>query len=82
MKENKVGSASQQLYAQFFYRILKLKRDFNLSNVYIAFFSKTQFLTGGKYWEGFEESFFLSFNLKKEYCLMQGNSPMLAICGL
>jgi len=65
MKDNKMGSSSQQLYAQFFYRILKLKRDFNLSNVYIAYFSKTQFLTGGRYWEAFEKELFSNFHLEK-----------------
>lgn len=65
MKENKIGSASQQLYAQFFYRILKLKKDFKLTKVYIAFFSKTQFLTGGKYWEKFERDFFSNFSFEK-----------------
>ncbi|ASN05345.1 hypothetical protein [Virgibacillus necropolis] len=65
MKNNKMGSSSQQLYAQFFYRVLKLKKDFNLSRIYIAFFSKTQFLTGGRYWEGFEKDIFLNFHLEK-----------------
>lgn len=65
MKNNKLGQSSQQLYAQFFYRILKLKDDFNLSNVYIAFFSKTQFLTGGKYWKSFENNLFSQFTFEK-----------------
>ena len=65
MKENKVGSASQQLYAQFFCRILKLKNDFNLTNIYIAFFSKTQFFTGGRYWEKFENQLFSEFEFQK-----------------
>ncbi|WP_303965927.1 hypothetical protein [Sporosarcina ureae] len=65
MLNDKMGAASQQLYAQFFYRILKLKDDFNLSNVYIAFFSKTQFLAGGSYWEGFNQKLHSQFEYKK-----------------
>lgn len=65
MKAESMGSASQQLYAQFFYRILKLKRDFNLTNVHIAFFSKTQFLSGGKYWKNFNDALFSEFGFEK-----------------
>lgn len=65
MKQNKIGAASQQLYAQFFYRIIKFKRDFNLTNIYIAFFSKTQFFTGGKYWTRFSDELFSQFEHKK-----------------
>lgn len=65
MKKEKMGSSSQQLYVQFFYRILKLKEDFNLSNVYIAFFSKTQFFAGGKYWSNFSDKLFSQFKFKK-----------------
>lgn len=65
MKNNKMGASSQQLYAQFFYRVLKLKRDFNLSHVYIAFFSKTQFLNGGSYWETFFTELLTEFEYKK-----------------
>lgn len=65
MKDERAGRASQQLYAQFFYRILKLKKDFNLSNIYICFFSKTQFFTGGNYWKGFSDKLFSQFNHEK-----------------
>lgn len=65
MRNEKVGSAAQQLYAQFFYRILKLKKDFNLSDVHIAFFSKTQFLAGGRYWQGFNDALHSQFKFKK-----------------
>lgn len=65
MKAEGIGQASQQLYAQFFYRIIKIKRDFNLSNVYIAFFSKPQFLVGGRYWKNFNDLLFKQFSFEK-----------------
>ncbi|MCD2137369.1 hypothetical protein [Salinicoccus halitifaciens] len=72
MKEDKLGSASQQLYAQFFYRILKLKKDFKLSNVHIAFFSKPTFLNGGSYWEKFNQRLFEQFKFKDGMLLKSG----------
>ena len=53
MKRHKLDKASQQLYAQFFFRVLKLKQDFNLSNVVIAFFTNDRFLSGGDTWDNF-----------------------------
>lgn len=65
MIADSIGAASQQLYAQFFYRVLKLKKAFNLSNIHIAFFSKTQFLAGGKYWRSFNDKLFSQFSFEK-----------------
>lgn len=53
MKRMGLKGSSQQLYAQFFYRALKLKRDFGLSNVVLAYFSNERFLTGGGTWAAF-----------------------------
>ncbi|MFB9860881.1 hypothetical protein ACFPFV_09420 [Salinicoccus siamensis] len=72
MKNENAGQASQQLYAQFFYRILKLKKTFNLSNVHIAFFSKPLFLNGGAYWEKFNDLFFKEFQFKQGMLLKSG----------
>ena len=49
MKTDKIGACSQNLYAQFLYRILMIKKEFNLTNCHIALFSPTLFLTGSSY---------------------------------
>ena len=49
MKNDKIGACCQNLYAQFLYRILMIKREFNLTNCHIALFSPTLFLTGSSY---------------------------------
>lgn len=57
MKSNSLGSASQQLYTQFFYRIIEIIREFRLSNVVLASFSPYQFRTGGIYFGKFYNYF-------------------------
>ncbi len=47
MKTDKIGGASQNLYAQFLYRIGKIREQNN--NITIGLFSPTLFLTGGSY---------------------------------
>lgn len=64
MKSNKIGRSSEQLYAQFFYRILNLKKMFNLHHIVIAFFSNPQFLTGGSYYSGLNKAIFSNFKLE------------------
>lgn len=49
MHADKMGASSQNLYSQFLYRILMIKRNFNLSNCHIALFSPTLFLSGGSF---------------------------------
>ena len=49
MLSDKIGASSQNLYAQFLYRILMIKREFNLTNCHIALFTPTLFLTGPSY---------------------------------
>ena len=49
MLKEKIGRASQNLYAQFLYRIIQIKNEFNLTNCHIALFSPTLFLTGSSY---------------------------------
>lgn len=49
MLKDKIGSSSQNLYAQFLYRIIQIKNEFNLTNCHIALFSPTLFLTGSSY---------------------------------
>lgn len=64
MKANNYGNASQQLYAQFVARVIKLADDFNLTNVYLAMFSGIRYLTGGNYWLKFDQHFFKHFTYK------------------
>jgi len=49
MKNNGMGASSQQLYAQFIYRIMMLKEQYGLTNVYICMFTPTLYLSGGSY---------------------------------
>lgn len=49
MKNDGMGASSQQLYAQFIYRIMKIKEQFDLTNVYICMFTPTLYLSGGSF---------------------------------
>lgn len=49
MVAKKLGNASNNLYAQFLYRIAEIKKQYNLTNVHIGLFSPTLFLTGSKF---------------------------------
>lgn len=60
MRDEKM-KVSEQLYAQFLYRILKMKRNLNLENVYIGLFSPSLFLTGQKY-KNFRAEFLKDFS--------------------
>ena len=60
MKNDKIGACCQNLYAQFLYRILMIKREFNLTNCYIALFSPTLFLTGSS-WSKFRNVYLNEF---------------------
>lgn len=55
------GACSQNLYAQFLYRIEKIKQQYNLTNCNICLFSPTLFLTGGSY-KSFRSQFLKEFN--------------------
>ena len=60
MLDNKIGSPSQNLYAQFLYRILLIKKEFNLTNCHIALFSPARFLSGSSF-KKFREAFLNDF---------------------
>lgn len=64
MKQDKTGAASQQLYAQFLYRIMKMKKVYGLTNVSIALFSPTIFLTGSQF-KQFRREFLKEFEFNK-----------------
>ena len=63
MLNDKVGASSQNLYAQFIYRIMMIKRKYRLTNTHIAMFTPTLYLSGSS-WKGFRKEFFKDFT----YC--------------
>ena len=48
MTTDGLRSGAENLQHQFMYRIMQIKRQFNLTDVHIALFSKPIYLTGGK----------------------------------
>lgn len=61
MLNDKIGSCSQNLYAQFLYRIMQIKKAYNLTNCYIGLYSPTLFLTGPS-WKTFRKLFLKEFS--------------------
>lgn len=49
MKEQNMGACCANLYAQFIYRILKIKEKYELHNVALGLFSPTLYLGGSSY---------------------------------
>lgn len=66
MTSARIGSCSQNLYAQFLYRILLLKTQFSLSNIYIGLYSPTLYLSGPS-WTGFRNIFLCNFSFQKAF---------------
>jgi hypothetical protein len=66
MKQEKWGAASQQLYAQFLYKIFKLKEKYELDNVEIALYSKPAFLASASF-NKFREKFFSGFQVRNGF---------------
>ena len=62
MKKNNVGACSQNLYAQFIYRLLLIKEKYNLSNCCISLFSPTSFLSAPSF-KKFRDKFLNNFEL-------------------
>ena len=60
MKSDKIGGCSANLYAQFLYRITKLKKEYNLTNVHICIFCPTLYLAGES-WKGFRKYYLNEF---------------------
>lgn len=61
MLNDKIGACSQNLYAQFLYRIMLIKQQYNLSNCHVALFSPTLYLSGGS-WKQFRNVWLNNFN--------------------
>ncbi|MCK5012180.1 MAG: hypothetical protein KAS66_00010 [Candidatus Omnitrophica bacterium] len=63
MKADGIGAASQQLYAQFLYRIILCREKYNLDNVVIATFAPELFLSGPAF-GNFRNKFLNEFEYK------------------
>lgn len=61
MNKDNMDACSANLYAQFLYRIMKIKEQYSLTDVHIALFSPTLFLTGSS-WKNFRTKFFNDFS--------------------
>ena len=63
MKYDNIGACRQQLYAQFLYRIVKFKEQYELNNIKICVFSPPLFMTGEGY-STFRKLFYAQFDFK------------------
>lgn len=61
MNEKKMGKCANSLYGQFLYRVLAIKRKYNLTNCNIGLFCSPLFLSGKEY-TIFREEFFKDFS--------------------
>lgn len=66
MMQNKIGTCSQNLYAQFLYHIIEIKKTYNLTNVAIGLYSPTLYLSGPS-WKVFREKFLSEFKFEKAF---------------
>lgn len=64
MKNDKIGASSQQLYAQFLYRIMLMKKIYNLTNVNICIYAKSTYMTGSTF-KKFRTPFLKEFKYEK-----------------
>lgn len=64
MKKDKIGASSQQLYAQFLYRIMLMKKIYNLSDVNICIYAKSTYMTGSTF-EKFRKVFLKEFKYEE-----------------
>ncbi|WP_086129186.1 hypothetical protein [Limosilactobacillus reuteri] len=72
MQDAKMGKATQQLYAQFFYRIVDIVNIFHLDNVILASFSPYQFRVGGDYFGKFYNHFLQTLHPFKGFLFSAG----------
>ena len=64
MLDDGIGSCSQNLYSQFLYRVIRIKKIFKLTNIHIGLFSPPLFLTG-ETWQNFRNLFLDNFKYEK-----------------
>lgn len=68
MLKDNMGACAQNLYAQFLYRIMMIKKSYNLTNCHIALFSPSLFLSGGSY-KKFRAAFLNEFEYKDAFLM-------------
>lgn len=73
MKEKGAGQSSQQLFSQFIWRIAKIKKDFNLPKVVIAFFINPIFFSPSEYWKEFRTDIFSNFEFRTGFLFPAGD---------
>ena len=61
MKDDNMGAAAQQLFAQFLYRIIQIKERFHLTNCNLALFCNPIWLSGSQH-RRLRERFFKTFS--------------------
>ena len=66
MVTNKMGIASNNLFSQFLYRIIMLKRRYGLKNLHLGLYSPTTFLTSDK-WKNFRHLFLSNFKFRDAF---------------
>lgn len=66
MLKNKWGNSSSNLYAQFLYKIWKMKKDFNLSNLSIGLFCPELFISGSDF-DKFRDNFLKDFKYENGF---------------
>lgn len=64
MTNDKMGSASDNLYSQFMYRIISMKKAYNLDNIAIAIICPPQYLTVNSY-EQFRSEYLSNFKFEQ-----------------
>ncbi len=72
MKNDNMGQSSNQLFAQFIYRIMLIKEKFSLPDCSICFFSTPIFLTGESFKE-FRKQFLKNFTYKGGFLFKASN---------
>lgn len=72
MINDNLRQCSQQLYAQFLYRFLKIKEKYKLEKVYICTFSPVLYLTGPRF-DNFREVFFRNFKFERGFMFNASN---------
>lgn len=72
MIKDGLRNCSQQLYAQFLYRFIKIKQKYRLENMYICIFAPTLYLTGPRF-DIFRKIFLKEFSFESGFIFNASN---------
>jgi hypothetical protein len=72
MKLDGMKQASENLYSQFFWRAVEIKKTFRLSKVALAYFTNSQYMAGGSYFGNLAQKIFSNFEFKSGFLLNSG----------